>query len=286
MRRLNVRRAQIDECIEKSMFALSIRPQNPELRPGELLLLQLVKQEALQLGKAHSRIDFALVFDRLERDVDGTISRVHWPAEGRAWPWIVYGSATVPTIPFSLEDLPLSGRYDGQDNARHIDPRDEQIVLPLIQGELARIPRADLQLVPVSQIAKHFGPDRALSAIYNHDHIARLHPGQRVADTVERYDRNASLAESLKAFYDYHCQVCAHDFAPIYSVKVADTHHIQYLSEGGLDVSSNVIVLCPNHHRVVHETHAVFNRRNLTYEYPNGLRERLILPTHLSLAPR
>ena len=41
MRRLNVREAQIDECIQKSMFAFSFRPQNPELQQGELLLLQL-----------------------------------------------------------------------------------------------------------------------------------------------------------------------------------------------------------------------------------------------------
>ncbi len=39
MRRLNVRPAQIDECIQQSMFAFSFRPQNPELQPGELLLL-------------------------------------------------------------------------------------------------------------------------------------------------------------------------------------------------------------------------------------------------------
>lgn len=61
------------------MFAFSVRPQNPELQPGELLLLQLVKTEAARLGKVHSRIDFALVFERIERDYDGTISRLHWP---------------------------------------------------------------------------------------------------------------------------------------------------------------------------------------------------------------
>jgi hypothetical protein len=108
MRQLNVRAAQIDECIQTSMFAFSVRPQHPELQPGELLLLQLVKTEAARLGKLHSRVDFALVFERLERDYDGTISRLHWPRENRTWPWIVYGSATVPTIPFSPEDLDLS----------------------------------------------------------------------------------------------------------------------------------------------------------------------------------
>ncbi len=52
MRRLNVRPAQIDECIQKSLFAFSFRPQNPELRPGELLLLQLVKNGGRQVREA------------------------------------------------------------------------------------------------------------------------------------------------------------------------------------------------------------------------------------------
>ena len=52
--------------------------------------------------------------------------RLHWPRENRTWPWIVYGSATVPTIPFSLEDLDLSMDYDGQINPRYIEPRDER----------------------------------------------------------------------------------------------------------------------------------------------------------------
>src|SRR4029078_94417 len=73
MRRLNVLEAQIDECIQKSMFALSLRPQNPELHEGELLLLQLVKNDASRLGKLKERINFALVFDHLERDYDGAI---------------------------------------------------------------------------------------------------------------------------------------------------------------------------------------------------------------------
>src|SRR5579884_3619259 len=126
MRRLNVRSAQIDECIQKSMFALSFKPHNPELQPGELLLLQLVKAEATRQGKLHSRINFALVFDHIEPDHDGTISRQHWPKENRTWLWIVYGSATIPTIPFSLEDLHLSIDYDGQTNPRYIEPQDEQ----------------------------------------------------------------------------------------------------------------------------------------------------------------
>src|SRR5258708_16275877 len=102
MRRLNVRPAQIDECIQKSMFAFSVRPQNPELQPGELLLLQLGKAEAAQLGKLPSRIDFALVFDHVEPHYHVTISRLPWPRENRTCPWIGEVSAPGPSIPLSL----------------------------------------------------------------------------------------------------------------------------------------------------------------------------------------
>jgi hypothetical protein len=302
VRRLNVRLAQIDECIRSSMFALDVRPANPGLEPGELLLLQLVKQDAIQTEKLRSRIDFALVFDRIEPDVDGSISRHHWPNEGRAWRWIVYGLMTVPAIPFSLEDLSLSRPYAGQDNARRIDTADESRIRPFIQWSLAETPRPELQVVPAGRISDTFDRRRILEAVRNHDRIATTRANRAPALAEQptpyvfgleysgefarflaeetRYRRNPALADTLKSYYRYRCQVCGHDFEPRYGHAIAEGHHIQYLSHGGLDVSENIVVLCPNHHRVVHAANAEFNRRELAYDFPNGLRERLMLPDH------
>jgi len=280
MRRLNVREAQIDTCIRFSMFALSQRPTNPELEFGELLLLQLVKGKR----NSHERINFALQFEELIPDNDGSISRAFWPNENRVWNWIVKGSATVPTIPFSLEDLKLSRNYVGQDNARRIDPIDEKRIEPFIQWSLAQDPKS--QIILPSSIAQEFGPDRALTAIFNHDRIAIQHKVPPKIVTEVRYDRNRWLADGLKSFYEYKCQVCGNDFQPNYGVDLAESHHIQYLHEGGLDISRNILVLCPNHHRVVHETNALFVESDLAYLYPNGLIEPLLLPTHLEEARR
>jgi hypothetical protein len=285
MRRLNVRPAQIDECIQQSMFAFSYKPQNPALQPGELLLLQLVKTEAARLRKLHSRIDFALVFDHIEPDRDGTISRLHWPKENRTWPWIVYGSSTVPTVPFSLEDLDISMDYDGQTNPRYIEPRDEHLIMPYIQWSLAEIPKPTLQLVPAYHVAQKFGQERTLSAIYNHDRIAVLREAPVKMVNVEEFARNRFLADSLKSYYENRCQICGKDFLPDYGVAFSETHHIQYLSQGGLDVSGNIVVVCPNHHRIIHATNAHFDNQNLTYKYPNGLSEPLIHRDHFVKAP-
>jgi hypothetical protein len=40
----------------------------------------------------------------------------------------------------------------------------------------------------------------------------------------------------------------------MYGLPVADTHHIQYLSEGGPDASGNIIEVNPNYHRILHIT--------------------------------
>lgn len=286
LRRLNVREAQIDECIRESMFALSEKPRNPELHVGEPLFLQLVMADAKRLGKTRERINFALIFDHIEPDHDGSISRKHWPNEERTWDWIVYGSATIPTIPFSLEYLDLSKNYSSQNNARYIEPIDEEMIRPLILWSLAQQPDRYMQLVPPTDIARTFGRERSLAGIFNHDRIALLNPEpERKRMVAEGFNRNAFLADSLKSYYGNRCQVCGNDFLPKYGKSFAESHHIQYLHNGGPDISGNIVVLCPNHHRIIHATQAEFSRASLEYKYPNGLKEHLILPDHLTKAP-
>jgi 5-methylcytosine-specific restriction endonuclease McrA len=185
-----------------------------------------------------------------------------------------------------LEELGLSRDYGVMTNPMHIHPRDEEKILPFIQGELARIPSPTLQTIPVPRLVDRFGSELLLDAIFNHDRILTIGEKRLMRETAPGYEpiRNSALADGLKCFYDHKCQVCGHDFEPTYGTPFAETHHIQYLSEGGPDISGNMVVLCPNHHRIVHATHAEFNRTELEYYYPNGLREKLILPAHFTRA--
>jgi hypothetical protein len=45
--------------------------------------LHYVRDVTFQEDRSH--INFALIFDHLERDHDGSISRAHWPSEQRVW---------------------------------------------------------------------------------------------------------------------------------------------------------------------------------------------------------
>lgn len=267
MQRLNVRQSQIKECIEKSLFAVDIRPNYPK---GEILLLQLVKNEAILLGKLHSRIEFALIYDHYEIDHSGEISRYHWPLAGKTWKYILYCSKTIVTIPFSLEDLNLSMDYGGQTNPREINPYDEERILPYIWGRMSGYELRDI-----------FGPSLVREAISNYDVIVeKEEPRKIIIPEHEEFYRDPILAESLKSVYDHRCQVCGMNFRIKYNEPFAETHHIQPLHEGGLDIGKNIIVICPNHHRIIHKTGAQFDRSKLLYRYPNGLEERLLLTDH------
>jgi hypothetical protein len=267
VQRLNVKQSQIRECIEQSLFAVDTVPR---FKKGEIFLLQLVKQEAILTGKLHSRIEFALVYDHYEVDHTGEISRSHWPMAGKTWKYILFCSETIPTIPFSLEDLPLSSDYRGRTNPRAISQKDEVLIQPYIWGKMTGYELRDT-----------FGPGLVKEAVVNYDVIVeREKPRKTIIPEHEEYFRDPLLAESLKSVYDHRCQVCGMNFKIRYDEPFAETHHIQPLSEKGLDISKNIIVICPNHHRIIHRTDAKFDRSKFLYKYPNGLEERLLLADH------
>ncbi len=270
MRRLNVRFTQIQECIEKSLFALPSLPRNPPLRKGELLLLQLVLDDARPMGKYNSRIEFALVFDHVVPDPTGALSRRHWPAAGKVWPHILQCSETVATIPFSLENLGLSRSYGGQSTATYILPQDEAKIRPYVQGETPAI-----ELWSVASV------DSLLRAIRNYDEVLRLSP-TRTTQVREHRRRvpDSWLPDALKRFYDHQCQVCGHDFLPRYGVPYADTLVLSNRSDP-VPVSRDVVVVCPNHGAIVGAAGARFDRGRMAFEYPNGLVEKLMRRDHL-----
>src|SRR4030042_1000742 len=268
MQRLNVRQSQVRECIEKSLFAID---QTPHFHKGEILLLQLVKNEATSLHKLQARIEFALVYDHSEVDHTGEISRQHWPQAGKTWKYILVCSDTIPTIPFSLEDLPLSNNYAGQTNPLAITQEDEAVISAYVWGRLTGY-----------ELRDPFGPSLVKETLGNYDVITHPEkPKKIIVPEHEEFFRDPLLSESLKSIYDHRCQVCGMNFRIKYEEPFAAPHHIDSLSSGGLDVSKNIIVTCPNHHRIIHKTHAEFDHDKLLYKYPNGLEERLVLADHL-----
>ena len=75
-------------------------------------------------------------------------------------------------------------------------------------------------------------------------------PPDRIETHVQRIVRDTNAAKSLKALYDYKCQVCGLRIEPASGSYYIEVHHVRPLGGGhsGLDNHKNMLVLCPNHH--------------------------------------
>lgn len=92
---------------------------------------------------------------------------------------------------------------------------------------------------------------------------------------------NRKIGDNLKLLYGYRCQICGQVTGEDYDSHVVEAHHIDYFINSINNDSNNQMILCPNHHRIIHKTNPTFNRSKLIYLYPNGYNEKLILNRHL-----
>jgi putative restriction endonuclease len=71
----------------------------------------------------------------------------------------------------------------------------------------------------------------------------------RKSSTVIRIVRDTKIANDVKRYYDYECQVCQ-TFIPTKIGRYAEGAHIKPLGKphNGEDNTDNIICLCPNHH--------------------------------------
>lgn len=96
---------------------------------------------------------------------------------------------------------------------------------------------------------------------------------------IRRLDRE--IGNSLKIHYKYRCQICGQDIGRQYDVNVAHSHHIDPFSTSLNNNSNNIMIVCPNHHNVIHAANPAFDRTLKIFQYNNGLREGLILNNHI-----
>jgi hypothetical protein len=97
---------------------------------------------------------------------------------------------------------------------------------------------------------------------------------------VRRLDR--SIGEDLKSLYDFRCQICGENFGKPYDQRVVEVHHIDQFVRSMNNDYDNLMVICPNHHTVIHRADPFFDRQALKFSYPNGLQEILRLDRHFN----
>lgn len=93
---------------------------------------------------------------------------------------------------------------------------------------------------------------------------------------------NTGIIKQLKNLYKGNCQICAHRPFSEYTENICEVHHIKYFATSHNNDSSNLVVLCPNHHRLIHKLNPEFNMQNKSFVFNDGTELKILLDYHLS----
>ena len=98
---------------------------------------------------------------------------------------------------------------------------------------------------------------------------------------IRQLDR--SIGDSLKQLYDYRCQMTGEKVGDEYNALVVEAHHIIPFTESMNNDTSNIIILSPSYHRIIHKAKPTFDHKALAFEFPNGLVEKVKIDKHLRI---
>ena len=110
------------------------------------------------------------------------------------------------------------------------------------------------------------------------DNSASIEEKQRLVK-YRKIDR--SIIQNLKQFYDYRDEISGEKIGNEYGDSVVEAHHIDYFTHSQNNDSTNIIIISPNYHRIIHKNNPHFNRKKFQFEFENGEVLRLSLYEHL-----
>lgn len=93
---------------------------------------------------------------------------------------------------------------------------------------------------------------------------------------------NRKIGENLKLLYGYRCQICGQVIGEKYGSHIAEAHHIDYFVNSLNNDANNQMIVCPNHHSVIHDAIPVLDRRRMVYRFDNGVEETIRINKHLT----
>ena len=87
----------------------------------------------------------------------------------------------------------------------------------------------------------------------------------------------------LKEFYDYRDEISGEKIGSQYGDSVVEAHHIDYFTKSQNNDSTNIVIISPNYHRIIHTNNPHFNRKKFQFEFANGEVLKLKLYEHLKV---
>lgn len=169
-----------------------------------------------------------------------------------------------PDISLLIRDIGIAARGDmlgrafqGHAAVRRLDPLQHDRLRLYAEG-LPLEPRA--RLVPEDRLeALLLAGDAASVAGLLRDEPSGLAEERRRYLAAAAPARDREIVEGLRDLYDGECQICRWAPRRSYGTELCEAHHVRWLSRGGADDRSNVVLVCPNHHRAIHRCDAPFD---------------------------
>lgn len=92
---------------------------------------------------------------------------------------------------------------------------------------------------------------------------------------------NTSIIKQLKRLYGGRCQLCGKNAFDEFSVDISEAHHIAHFSDSQNNDSSNIIILCPNHHRLIHKLNPKFDSEKGCFVFSDNFELSIEIDFHL-----
>lgn len=136
----------------------------------------------------------------------------------------------------------------------------------------------DMQILRNTVNGQH---EKEIENIFNFD----IYDGNAGIKQIEQLTKirklNKKIGDNLKRLYGYRCQICGKIIGEEYGSHIVEAHHIDYFVKSLNNNASNQIIVCPNHHSIIHDVDPVFNWNKLLYRYSNDYEEKIMLNRHL-----
>jgi len=123
--------------------------------------------------------------------------------------------------------------------------------------------------------------ERSIESDFDYD-LVDIKAGFIINERMTRIRKlNRKIGENLKLLYGYRCQLCGQLIGEEFGAHIAEAHHIDYYVKSLNNDSNNQMVVCPNHHSIIHEADPKFDRKRMMFLYPNGMEQKVVLNRHL-----
>lgn len=247
--------------------------------------MQAVFSLYLQDGKLFhgEKREIKIIFDGQKHSATLTsvnFDRKKYPEHSEIWQ-IIYGKNS--SIAQAMRKV-----FVGSLNEIEKNRQDKNFILPVVEREYFVLYATDLKdtfyIEPIfnKEISKIERDEPTLENLFE---LPTLTDSE--TEIIEKYrltkvrKLNHSIGNYLKKLYNFRCQICGQNVGEIYGAKVVECHHIAYFVQSLNNDVDNLLIVCPNHHRIIHAANPIFDSEKKIYRYPNGYEEKLKLNFHL-----